>query len=145
METDYDSLVSQLAYSEERNAAIVSLVGAINANDLRKVILDPRAKEALIAGLDNSNAKVRWWCLQLMDHLADESFAPDIMRMLKDSVGKVRLHALHALTCDGCKQDKCALDIDLTKVLNELAENDPDARVREEAAKHLEEASLHNQ
>lgn len=67
------NLVDAFADPKRRNQAILDLVGAINANDLRRVRVGPEARGALISGLDHPNAKVRWWCLQLMDHLADES------------------------------------------------------------------------
>ena len=73
MDTHAD-LIDALADAKRRYRAIVDLVGAINANDLRRVTVTPEAKAALIAGLAHPNAKVRWWCLQLMDHLADESY-----------------------------------------------------------------------
>jgi len=48
--------------------------------------LHPDAKTARIAGLDHPNAKARWWCLQLMDHLADESYLQPILSKLSDPV-----------------------------------------------------------
>ena len=63
------ALIDALADKKRRNRAIVELVGAINSKDLRRVAVTPEAKAALIAGLAHPNAKVRRWCLQLMDHL----------------------------------------------------------------------------
>lgn len=104
-------LVNRLAYKEGRNETIIALVGAINARDLAKVSLRPEAKAALIQGLQHENAKVRWWCLQLMDHIPDESFIPYILPLLSDPVGKVRRHAVHALTCDICKPHRRGLEL----------------------------------
>ncbi len=136
---NYTELVNQLADKEGRNATIVSLVGAINARDLAKVSLDPEAKAALIQGLQHDNAKVRWWCLQLMDHLADESFIPAILPLLGDPVGKVRRHAVHALTCDVCKPARCGLELSerVRTRIEEVARVDEDERVREEARSAL--------
>ena len=89
-EVDYANLVDRFADKRLRNDAVVALVGAINARDLSNITLKPEAKKALIGGLEHGNAKVRWWCLQLMDHLADESFVPFILPLLGDPVGKVR-------------------------------------------------------
>ncbi len=136
---NYTDLVNQLAYKEGRNEAIIALVGAINARDLAKVSLEPEAKKALIQGLDHANAKVRWWCLQLMDHLADNSFIPFILPLLDDPVGRVRKHAVHALTCDVCKPDRCGLELSMrikTRI-EEVAHSDADERVRKEAAAAL--------
>jgi len=136
---DYAALVNRLADKERRNEAIVLLVGAINARDLEKVTLKPEAKAALIQGLQHANPKVRWWSLQLMDHLADESFIPFIMPVLDDPVGKVRRHAVHALTCDVCKPDRCGLELSesIRTRIAEVAHSDADARVRKEASTAL--------
>jgi hypothetical protein len=134
---DYDRLVNQLAIASERYAAIIGLVGAINARDLRRARVDPLAKAALIRGLDHANAKVRWWCLQLMDHLADESYLEPILSKLTDPVAKVRRHAVHALTCGACKPDRSPLDLDIEETLRAVIENDADEKVREEARQGL--------
>lgn len=138
---DYAEMVNRLAHKEGRNETIVALVGAINARDLATVTLKPAAKEALIQGLQHENTKVRWWCLQLMDHLADESFIPSILPLLEDPVGKVRRHAIHALTCDGCKPDRCALELSTTVKarIEQVARTDADLRVRTEATAALEQ------
>jgi len=132
---EYSQFVNKFAFKAQRNEAIVALVGAINARDLAKVTLEPEAQAALIEGLKYPNAKVRWWCLQLMDHLADASFIPSILPLLDDPVGKVRRHAVHALTCDVCKPDKCGLELseNVRARIEEVARTDPDECVRLEA------------
>jgi HEAT repeat protein len=137
MKDELSGLIDQLADKSARNRAIVQLVGAINANDLRRVSVEPRVKQALIAGLDHSNPRVRWWCLQLMDHLADESYLVPILTRLSDPVGKVRRHAVHALSCGLCKPNRCTLKIDIEGPLRQLAASDPDERVRTEAREAL--------
>ena len=136
---NHSALIDKLAFKEERNGAIIELVGAINARDLTKVQLKPRAKNALIQGLNHDNAKVRWWCLQLIDHLADESFIPFVLPLLDDPVGKVRKHAVHALTCEMCKPDRCGLELseDVRVRLEQVAQTDEDVRVRSEASEAL--------
>ena len=141
---NYTELVNKFAYKQERNDAIIALVGAINARDLAKVRLKPEAKQALIDGLEHNNAKVRWWCLQLMDHLADASFIPYILPLLNDPVGKVRKHAVHALTCDVCKPDRCGLELSesVKARIEEVAQTDTDERVRKEASEALSQWSV---
>ena len=116
--TRFSELIEAFANASTRNQAIVELVGAINANDLRRVHVSPAAKAALIAGLDHSNAKVRWWCLQLMDHLADESYIEPILSKLSDPVAKVRRHAIHALSCGACKPNRQPLDGQIESALH---------------------------
>jgi hypothetical protein len=118
----FPELIEAFADSSRRNQAIVELVGAINANDLRRVQVHPAAKAALIAGLDHPNAKVRWWCLQLMDHLADESYLQPIISRLSDPVAKVRRHAIHALSCGACKPNRRVLQIEIESALRAVLE-----------------------
>ena len=134
-EVDYANLIDRFADKRLRNDAIVALVGAVNAHDLSNITLKPEAKKALIGGLEHGNAKVRWWCLQLIDHLADESFVPFVLPLLDDPVGKVRKHAVHALTCDMCKPDRCGLELSeqIRAKIAEVAQTDVDERVRNEA------------
>ncbi len=129
----FSELVEAFADPSRRNQAIVKLVGAINARDLRRVRVDPEAKAALIAGLDHPNAKVRWWCLQLIDHLADESYLEPMLSKLSDPIAKVRRHAIHALSCGACKPNRRTLAIRIESALRAVLETDPDERVREEA------------
>jgi len=136
---DPSDLIEQFADAATRNRAIVRLVGAINASDLRRVAVGPRVKAALVAGLDHPNAKVRWWCLQLMDHLADASYLEPIAAKLTDPVAKVRRHAIHALTCAACKPDRRRLPVDIDERLRAVAAHDPAAKVRLEAEAALAE------
>ena len=95
--------------------------------------MGPEARAALIAGLDHPNAKVRWWCLPLMDPLADASYLEPILTKLSDPVGKVRRHAIHALSCGACKPDRRRLAVDIEAALRGVVARDPDAKVRAEA------------
>jgi HEAT repeat protein len=131
-------LIDALADAKRRYRAIVDLVGAINANDLRRVTVTPEAKAALIAGLAHPNAKVRWWCLQLMDHLADESYLEPMLSKLADPVAKVRRHAIHALSCGACKPGRKPLALRVESELRAICESDPDPKVRAEAQQSLE-------
>jgi hypothetical protein len=98
-----DELVNQLAYKANRNLVIRALVGALTATEMRRVRLTDTAHEALINGLRHTNPKVRWWCLQLLDHMGEARSVPSILPLLQDPVPRVRKHAHHALTCERCK------------------------------------------
>jgi HEAT repeat protein len=131
------NLIDAFADPKRRNRAILDLIGAINANELRRVRVKPEARAALISGLGHPNAKVRWWCLQLMDHLADESYLEPILSKLSDPVAKVRRHAIHALSCGVCKPDRQTLAVNVEAALLRALESDPDHKVREEAREGL--------
>lgn len=135
-----DQLVNMLADKMQRNAVITALVGGLTATELRQVKVSTEAKAALIEGLKHSNSKVRWWCIQLMDHLADESYlAPLLDTAYNDPTPKNRRHAIHALVCEKCKPDRCRLNIDIREDLRRIIECDPDASVRETALQELAE------
>ena len=99
-----DELVNLFAYVSHRNRAITALVGGLTGTELRRVRLTDAARNALIRGLEHANPRVRWWCLQLMDHVGDERCLEHIIRALDDPVPRVRKMAQHALECEKCKQ-----------------------------------------
>jgi hypothetical protein len=135
-------LVDLFADKTQRNAAIVALIGGITAAELRRVNVSPVAKAALMAGLKHPNSKVRWWCIQLMDHIADETYLQPLLEAAQsDPTPKNRRHAIHAMTCEICKpkREKLNIDADLRATLSEIARLDSDASVRLMAIQELTE------
>ena len=130
-------LVQQLA-TARRLEAIRALVGGVNARDLRAVVIEPDVRDAIVAGVRDPNPKIRWWCLQLLDHLDDEQAIEAIATCLDDPVPRVRRQAAHALGCAGCKPSwDGALSAGVVERLGELAASDENAKVRAEAARAL--------
>lgn len=142
---DYSSLtpsqlVDLLADKTQRNAVIVALVGGITATELRRVKVSAEARQALIDGLKHPNSKVRWWCIQLMDHVADETYLEPLLESAQtDPTPKNRRHAIHAMTCEICKPNRQTLDIDIKAELAAIAERDSDKSVRAMALEELAE------
>jgi hypothetical protein len=135
-------LVDLLWDKTQRYDVTVALLGAINSTDLRKVKLSDEVKQALIAGLKHRNSKIRWWCIQFMDHVADESFVPALLDAAQtDPTPKNRRHAIHAITCEMCKPNRQKLKVDVRYELGEIARLDTDIRVRETALHELAELS----
>ncbi len=135
-----DQLVDLFADKTRRNGAIVALIGGITATELRNATVTPEARQALINGLNHYNSKVRWWCIQLMDHVADESYLEPLLNTAKnDPTPKNRRHAIHALTCEICKPDRATLNVDICSELATIAEHDADDSVRIMAQHELEE------
>lgn len=91
----------------------------------------PTALPAVRRGLRHEHDEVRRLCCVLLDHLADEESFADLIAMLDDPAPPVRLHALHALACDRCKQGDCRPDARevLPRALHVLA-RDPDPHTR---------------
>jgi HEAT repeat protein len=137
-----DQLVNLLADKTQRNEVIRALVGGLTATELRSVVVSEPAKQALIDGLKHPNSKVRWWCIQLMDHLADESYLPVLLEAAQnDPTPKNRRHAIHAMTCNVCKPNRQHLEIDadIRLQLEVISRFDVDLSVREMALQELTE------
>jgi HEAT repeat protein len=133
-------LVGLFADKTQRNQAIVALIGGLTAGELRRVNVSAEAKAALIAGLKHPNSKVRWWCVQLMDHIADESYLEPLLEVAyTDPTPKNRRHAIHALACPVCKPNRQRLRVDIRAELQAIARNDSDASVRKIATEELAE------
>lgn len=137
-----DHLVDLLADKTQRNAVIVALVGGITATELRTVKVSEEAKQALVTGLKHPNSKVRWWCIQLMDHIADASYVPPLLKAAQtDPTPKNRRHAIHAIVCEVCKPNRQPLNVDVRLELATIARLDSDITVHEMALEELAELS----
>ena len=133
-----NDLVRLLAVPSQRVMAIRELVGGVGATELRQANPSSHAMQALIDGLGNSNPQVRWWCVQLIDHLADKHALDALVPVLDDPVPRVRRNAAHALGCGACKptwDGQLAASV-ITK-LTAMSLSDPNAKVREEARRSL--------
>jgi HEAT repeat protein len=89
------------------------------------------ALPAVRRGLKSENADVRMHCARLLDHLVDEASWPELVGMLDDPDPRVRVHAVHALACDRCKDNSCRADkADVMPKAIRLLATDPDHQVR---------------
>jgi HEAT repeat protein len=132
-----DDLVQELATSR-RLDAIRALVGGVNARELRAVVVDAEVFDAIVAGLRDPNPKIRWWCLQLLDHVDDERAIAAIAECLDDPVPRVRRNAAHALGCAACKPGwDGTLPDGVAARLLEMATSDENAKVRATAAQTM--------
>ena len=127
-------LVQLLADKGQRLDAMTALVGSVNSRELRSVSVDDTTLTALLAGLSDPNPRVRWWCVQLLDHIPDPRAVVGIERALDDPVPSVRRNAAHALACTTCKPawDGALAERTIAR-LEEMARSDPNAKVRAEA------------
>jgi len=106
------------------------LLGKYEFEGLRDRGLTP-PPSAIVDALRHPNPRVRYECLGLLDHLAEEESVPAMIAATSDSVPRVRRMAVHALGCQGCKQS--SLCADLNAVFLPIAEHDPAWKVRREA------------
>lgn len=133
--TPEQALVQQFGVRGLELDALSGLAGGVTATHLRRVALTDAALAAVTEGLGDPNPRVRWWSIQVLDHVPDRRAISAIAIMLNDPIPRVRRNAAHALGCVACKPDWAAgLPTDVTEALTRLAENDPNAKVRSEAA-----------
>ncbi len=85
--------------------------------------------------LRHSDPVVRRNCIGYLDHLANADTARVLLQALSDPVPRVRRHAIHALTCEACKE--VPLPVDVITPLLECVRNDANAKVRFEALRAL--------
>lgn len=128
-------LVQRLADKGERVEAMRALMGGVTATELRSIRrLPDDVLAALVAGLHDTHPPVRYWCVQLLDHVPDERALAAVAQLLDDPVDRVRRVAVHALGCAACKPTADAgVPRELLDRLRVIAAGDPSAKVRREA------------
>jgi len=114
------------------------LAGGVTATHLRTATLSGAAFDALVDGLSDRHPRVRWWCIQLLDHVPYPRALCAIVSALDDPVPRVRRNAVHAFGCVACKPgwDR-ELPSGALDRLSSLAAHDPNQKVRREAATAL--------
>jgi vesicle coat complex subunit len=110
------------------------LTGGVTATHLRSARLTEAAFAAVVEGLADPNPRVRWWCVQVLDHVPDPHGIEAVAKLLDDPVPRVRRNAAHALGCVACKPDWAGgLPNDVVEKLMSLSADDPNTKVRREA------------
>jgi HEAT repeat protein len=133
------ALVALFGDPDRRFGAIRSLIGGLTATELRHTCPTEGAVDALLEGLSDSSPQIRWWCVQLLDHLPDNRAIEALVPVLDDPVPRVRRNAAHALGCVACKPAWSG-ELPNTAIgkLQALAESDPNQKVRAEAKRALQ-------
>jgi hypothetical protein len=131
-------LVQLFAVRGRELEAMRGLAGGVTATHLRTATLSKASFDALVQGLADRQPKIRWWCIQLLDHVADDRALSAIVSALDDPVPRVRRNAAHAFGCVACKPrwDR-RLPSGALDRLSALAADDPNQKVRREAATAL--------
>ena len=115
--------------------ALHGLAGGVTATHLRTAVLTEAAFAAVTEGLSDPNPRIRWWCVQVLDHVPDERAITAVAGLLDDPVPRVRRNAAHALGCLACKPAWSeGLTADVVATLARIASDDPNDKVRREAA-----------
>ena len=104
-----DGWVELLGSPSHRIDAMSALAGGVTATELSRAQPSEEAFVALLAGSRHENPQVRWWSVQLLDHLPDsraiqldEATTAKLAELAIDDPNlKVREEAWRALTCRG--------------------------------------------
>ena len=124
---DYDSLVEQLALKQHAPAALQALMDA-----------GPAATPAVRRGLRHDEPIVRVRCCMVLDHHLEEAAIPELIANLDHPEGRVRAWALHALSCDHCKEGEChPAEEDVVPIALRMLRDDRSRKVRTMAASML--------
>ena len=97
--------------------------------------IGPAALPAVRAGLRHADWHVRHWCAIWLDHNATPDSLRDLVPLLTDPSTRVRLWAVHSISCEGCKGHECPIDV--VPLLVERVEKDASTRVRKMAVAML--------
>lgn len=95
------------------------------------------ALPAVHAGLQNENWHVRHWCAIYLDRNGSPESLPLLLPLLHDAKHKVRVWAVHTLSCQHCQTEN---PIDFVPLLIERIQHDPDGQVRRMATAMLADA-----
>jgi HEAT repeats len=118
--------------------ALRELAGGVTATHLRTATLTEDGFASVTEGLSDRNPRIRWWCIQILDHVPEVRAVSAILSGLDDPVARVRRIAAHALGCVACKPDwDRTLPTAALSRLMDLAASDPSEKVRQEAAAAL--------
>ncbi len=77
-------LVQLLADPTRRLDAMRALVDGVTATELKSTKLTETALRALVEGLADPNPRIRWWCVQLLDHVPDVRAVSAVINLLDD-------------------------------------------------------------
>ncbi len=136
----YLKLVDQLQDPVERYRAARGLsAGGRGSRENRGKRLPATKIDALLSGLQHANPLVRRCCLEILDQHPEPRIVPHLLDRLNDPVPRVRRHAVHALLCEACKDGQSVMSPMIAERLRELAESDPNEKVRNETARALAE------
>lgn len=135
---DVDPLVEALGDKRRRVEVMRALVGGVTATELRAVQLSDEVFEGLARGTRHASPVVRWWSVQLLDHCPEDRATAVVAALFDDPVPRVRRNAVHALGCRACKPSAVpAPGPALLARLQQIADGDPNAKVRAEAARSV--------
>jgi HEAT repeat protein len=98
---------------------------------------------AIVAGLTDRRADVRYYCCRLLDQLVVPEGLGALLDMLDDPDPRVRGAALHALTCDKCKEGVCLpTDGPMLERAMAMMAGDPNGHVRAMAIEAVGRSAL---
>ena len=121
---DFRKLFDRLADPTERGGALAEIE-----------VLGRAALPAMREGLRDGRWEVRRWCAYYFDRHADAASLHLLVPLLRDPKSRVRLFAVHSISCEHCKTNERPIDV--VPYLIERIEDDDSIRVRRMATASL--------
>jgi HEAT repeat protein len=123
-------LQALLAALIEPKAVLTRVVSILDAApDVRDTLV-----ELLIGGLSDRSPRMRFECAHALDRFGDVRCRAPLLKLIDDPVPRVRWMALHALSCDACKEDLFGDDDEVRARIAGRALGDESVQVRRHAA-----------
>ena len=88
---------------------------------------------ALIGGLADRRARIRFECAHGLDTFGDDRCRRHLIPLMEDPVPRVRWMAMHALSCHACGDKPEALEVEVGARIARAAVDDPSVKVRRNA------------
>jgi len=89
--------------------------------------------QAIIGGLADRRARIRFECAHDLDIFGDAASRPYLVPLMEDPVPRVRWMAMHALSCHACGEKPDALEAEVGARIARAAVHDPSSKVRRHA------------
>lgn len=86
-----------------------------------------------LKGLAHDNPGVRFECAHALDSFGDASCRGPLVKLIDDPMPRVRWMAMHALSCDGCKDQPFGNDDELRSKITARVLTDTSVQVRRHA------------
>jgi hypothetical protein len=129
----------RLAEAGDLAALVASFaIGKGRTEAAREVMRRDKARygvfvEALVGGLADRRARIRFECAHGLDTFGDDRCRPHLIPLMEDPVPRVRWMAMHALSCHACGDKPEALEAEVRARIARAAVDDPSVKVRRNA------------
>lgn len=132
MLSDGDRQLVEQYFRDWWDAVRLGIEAGLRAAEWKQTLPAPPIAALQAAALHHPNARVRRDCLNVLDHDANDESTDVFLAALGDPVPKVRVIAVHAISCERCRVGALCVG-DVVPVLADVLAGDDSAKVRHAA------------